>query len=241
MSDYIRYYGGKIPTKSNEIIAKSDIQVIQENWKFVRSEENEDQLSWEKRMTKKYYDKLFKEYCICDLSKYKEGKIAMRWRTEKEVLSGKGQFICANKTCSVEEGLRAWEAVFSYEEDGEKKSALIKVKLCEDCSGRINYKKQHKQIEKRDQEETKDVPKKADSNPSESYSNSKKNEKSIEEDLKEKSRGEEKEEKEQEKGKEREKEKKKRKDSSSSNQHEKKHKGETNDDDIDKFLKEMMQ
>lgn len=26
-------------------------------------------------MAKKYYDKLFKEYCICDLSRYKENKV----------------------------------------------------------------------------------------------------------------------------------------------------------------------
>ena len=29
----------------------------------------------EKRMAKKYYDKLFKEYCITDLSRYKENKV----------------------------------------------------------------------------------------------------------------------------------------------------------------------
>lgn len=29
----------------------------------------------EKRMAKKYYDKLFKEYCISDLRKYKENKV----------------------------------------------------------------------------------------------------------------------------------------------------------------------
>ena len=30
----------------------------------------------EKRMAKKYYDKLFKEYCITDLSRYKENKVS---------------------------------------------------------------------------------------------------------------------------------------------------------------------
>lgn len=29
----------------------------------------------EKRLAKKYYDKLFKEYCIADLSRYKENKV----------------------------------------------------------------------------------------------------------------------------------------------------------------------
>lgn len=29
----------------------------------------------EKELAKKYYDKLFKEYCIADLSKFKENKV----------------------------------------------------------------------------------------------------------------------------------------------------------------------
>ena len=29
----------------------------------------------EERLAKKYYDKLFKEYCISDLSRYKEDKV----------------------------------------------------------------------------------------------------------------------------------------------------------------------
>jgi len=41
-------------------------------------------------LAKKYYDKLFKEYCICDLSQWQEKKIAMRWRIDREVVSGKG-------------------------------------------------------------------------------------------------------------------------------------------------------
>ncbi|KAF9613804.1 hypothetical protein IFM89_011973, partial [Coptis chinensis] len=29
-------------------------------------------------------------YCIADMSKYKKGEIGLRWRIEKEVISGKG-------------------------------------------------------------------------------------------------------------------------------------------------------
>lgn len=57
---------------------------------FVRSDDEDDEQSWEQRVAKKYYDKLFKEYAICELKYYKEGKIALRWRTEKEVILGKG-------------------------------------------------------------------------------------------------------------------------------------------------------
>ncbi len=31
--------------------------------------------SWEKRSAKRYYDKLFKEYCLCDLTFYKQNKV----------------------------------------------------------------------------------------------------------------------------------------------------------------------
>ena len=47
-------------------------------------------VTWEQQMAKRYYDKLFKEYCLADLSRYREGLVALRWRTEKEVLEGKG-------------------------------------------------------------------------------------------------------------------------------------------------------
>lgn len=58
--------------------------------RFLRTEEDDADTSWEARIAKKYYDKLFKEYCIADLSRYKEGKVAMRWRTQKEVVEGRG-------------------------------------------------------------------------------------------------------------------------------------------------------
>mgnify|MGYP003692569863 FL=1 len=40
---------------------------------------------WETRMAVKYYDKLFKEYCIADMSHYKSGRIGLRWRSQSEV------------------------------------------------------------------------------------------------------------------------------------------------------------
>ena len=54
-------------------------------------------------------------------------QIALRWRIEKEVVDGKGQFICGNKKCNEEEGLRSWEVNFAYMEHGEKKNALVKL------------------------------------------------------------------------------------------------------------------
>jgi protein FRA10AC1 len=53
---------------------KRDIDVIRENHRFLWDEEEIPE-SWEAKLAKKYYDKLFKEYCICDLSRYKENKV----------------------------------------------------------------------------------------------------------------------------------------------------------------------
>jgi protein FRA10AC1 len=46
---------------------------------------------WEERLSKSWYDKLFREYALCDLSRYKEGGVALRWRVEQEVLDRVGE------------------------------------------------------------------------------------------------------------------------------------------------------
>lgn len=55
---------------------KTDIDVIRENHKFLWDEDDDTIDSWEKQLAKRYYDKLFKEYCIADLSRYKENKVS---------------------------------------------------------------------------------------------------------------------------------------------------------------------
>lgn len=108
--------------------------------RFIRSNFDEDDLTWGQRVAKKYYDKLFKEYALCELKYYKEGKIALRWRTEKEVIVGKGHFICASTRCDETKKLQSWEVNFGYMEDGEKKNELVKVRLCPECSDKLNFK-----------------------------------------------------------------------------------------------------
>lgn len=54
----------------------------------------------------------------------------MRWRTEKEVVMGKGQFQCGNKVCLEKEILRSWEVNFAYVEKGDQKNALVKLSKC---------------------------------------------------------------------------------------------------------------
>ncbi|XP_034829457.1 protein FRA10AC1 homolog [Maniola hyperantus] len=145
---------------------RTDLDVIRENHKFLW-EEDEVADTWEKQLAKKYYDKLFKEYCICDLSRYKDNKVALRWRVEQEVVLGKGQFQCGAKRCPNDQGLKSWEVNFAYVEDSEKKNALVKLRLCPECSEKLNYKSKKREV-KRLKKSQKKKRKSRDKGPSDS-------------------------------------------------------------------------
>ncbi|XP_076856817.1 protein FRA10AC1 isoform X2 [Brachyhypopomus gauderio] len=147
VSDYILYYGGKLDDfKRSTAKDRTDLDVVRANHRFLWRDEDEDDMTWEKELAKKYYDKLFKEYCIADLSRYKENKFGFRWRIENEVISGKGQFLCGNKRCERQEGLKSWEVNFAYVEHGVKKNALVKLRLCPECSFKLNYHHKRKEV-----------------------------------------------------------------------------------------------
>eukprot|EP00093_Oithona_nana_P000447 00447.XXX_2107_2757_1 [CDS] Oithona nana genome sequencing. len=157
INEYFLYYEGATQrfgrdTKSD----KTDYDVVKQNHRFLWDDVQDDSdLTWEQKMAKKYYGKLFKEYCICDVSRYKENKIAMRWRTENELKIGKGQFLCGQRKCDERELLRTWEVNFAYVEESEKKNALVKVRLCPDCSYKLNYHHKKKEIVKKKKKSTK--------------------------------------------------------------------------------------
>ncbi|XP_072312509.1 protein FRA10AC1 [Eucyclogobius newberryi] len=156
VNDYILYYGGQMADFNRSAATdKTDYDVIRENHRFLWKDEDEEEMTWEKDLAKKYYDKLFKEYCIADLSRYKENKFGFRWRTENEVVSGKGQFQCGHKRCDKPDGLKSWEVNFAYVEHGEKKNALVKLRLCPECSFKLNY--HHKRKEVKAKSKTKEV------------------------------------------------------------------------------------
>lgn len=162
VNNYLMYYGGSgTDFKRDTSRDKSDFDVIRENHKFLWTEEDETEQTWAKRLAKKYYDKLFKEYCIADLSRYKENKLALRWRIEREVQNGKGQFVCGSKKCNEAEGLRSWEVNFGYVEDGEKKNALVKLRLCPDCSYRLNYHHKKKEVKPKSKKERREKEREA--------------------------------------------------------------------------------
>ncbi|XP_072883559.1 protein FRA10AC1 isoform X1 [Hemitrygon akajei] len=162
INDYLLYYGGsKEDLKRSTVNDKTDLDVIRDNHRFLWTEDDETDMNWEKALAKKYYDKLFKEYCIADLSQYKHNKIGFRWRVDKEVISGKGQFCCGNKHCDVKEGLKSWEVNFGYMEHGEKRNALVKLRMCTECSYKLNYHHKRKEVKaakRKRKEEHHDAP-----------------------------------------------------------------------------------
>lgn len=125
-----------------------EVDILKRNHLFLREDEDstkgiDQKRLWEERLAQKYYDQLFKEYCLSNLSRYKTGQIALRWRTKDEVLKGKGQFVCGNLDCLEIQKLASFEVNFGYMEQGVKKNALVKLRLCEECAYKLNYKKKH--------------------------------------------------------------------------------------------------
>ena len=144
----------KTSSPSRRLVSKhalSDLASLHARHQFVRDDEEDAKefSSWEVRMARKYYDHLYKEFAIADLSRFTEGKIGLRWRMEKEVICGKGQFTCGTTNCNSCKELHSYELPFQYLEDGKRKSELVKVRVCKQCAVKLFYKKVAKEKRKR--------------------------------------------------------------------------------------------
>ncbi|KAH0543921.1 hypothetical protein FGG08_001822 [Glutinoglossum americanum] len=176
VSAYLHYYGGSKPQPSS---FRTERQLLEENHKFIRDDDDGDEAgAGEKEIARRYYEKLFREFALVELGRWREGmadagwendQVAMRWRTKDEVLSGKGQFTCASLSCSRRDdvvidpeagengdpqdgdeqasrkrrrgdtggGLQTFELNFGYVEEGIKKNALVKVRVCQRCARKL--------------------------------------------------------------------------------------------------------
>lgn len=70
MNDYQQYYGAGGGSHEQVYPVKTDQDTLRETYRFIRTEEDDLERSWEQRLAKRYHDKLFKEYCIADMSRY---------------------------------------------------------------------------------------------------------------------------------------------------------------------------
>jgi hypothetical protein len=102
---------------SNHGLSGSDQLMLEAQHQFVRDDHEDEKLAsgqWGIRMARSYSSKLFKEYAIVDLQLYESNRVGMRWRIEKEVISGKGQFVCGSKHCDSATNLHSYEVPFRY-------------------------------------------------------------------------------------------------------------------------------
>lgn len=65
----------------------------------------------------------------------------MRWRTELEVVSGKGQYTCGSLECNQDDALESYELLFNYIEQNHNKQALVKARLCSQCAEKLRISK----------------------------------------------------------------------------------------------------
>mmetsp|Transcript_49040 Transcript_49040/g.123363 ORF Transcript_49040/g.123363 Transcript_49040/m.123363 type:complete len:328 (+) Transcript_49040:213-1196(+) len=140
INDFVLFYGSKDQYCKPRQKEVTDLDILRQEHRFLRDDDEDyHSLPFEQKVAKQYYDRLFKEYCLADLSHFKEGKIGLRWRTQNEVFSGRGHFSCGNKACASSEGLVSYEVNFRYSEAGEEKNALVKLRLCRACGPKISF------------------------------------------------------------------------------------------------------
>lgn len=154
INDYMQYYGGaqKMAAAGGlegharqqraAKVQETDLAALTAAHRFIREPGDDATTAYGARLARRYYNRLFREYCIADLSRYKESKLGLRWRTQAEVVSGKGQFMCGVKGCSAQEGLASYEVNFAYTEAGAAKQALVKLRCCLECALKLNYKRE---------------------------------------------------------------------------------------------------
>ncbi|RXK42048.1 hypothetical protein M231_00770 [Tremella mesenterica] len=171
----VSHYGPKDDVTPS---GRSEWDVLRENHRFIRDDEEPTDVPWEERLARAYESKLFKEFALIDLKHYKSKRLALRWRTAPEVVDGIGEDTCGSLRCKYHlpitqsttskrvhlpvgdeddsDGqagkakrkrrkrelprLKTFELPFVYEEAGERKEALVKVRLCPKCETKLVWK-----------------------------------------------------------------------------------------------------
>jgi len=122
--------------------ARSDVEILRESVSFLppsSSSSSAPSSALAERLVRAYDAKLYREFALADLSRRDGrggGALGLRWRTERNVVSGKGQFVCGatRPACSGTVGLRTYEVPFAWVERDEKRTALVKLRLCGSCA-----------------------------------------------------------------------------------------------------------
>ena len=87
---------------------------------------------WGSSLAATYDAALTKDFALAAFSP--DGRLGLRWRTRREVINGKGQFICGALDCDAVNALSTFEVPFQYEEAGVSTAALVRLRLCGKCA-----------------------------------------------------------------------------------------------------------
>ncbi|EDL43783.1 hypothetical protein, conserved [Plasmodium vivax] len=120
-----------------------DYDVLKRKYQFVHDADSENN-----SLLQKYYKSICNKYVVCYLSGYKEKQIGLRWRTEDEIVCGKGHVICSSNDCNNTD-LKTYEFLFRYEEGGTQKETKVKLRACMECAYKINYGEIKKYLKKK--------------------------------------------------------------------------------------------
>lgn len=122
----------KPPPSVRNVVSEADRATLEERYEFVPSgtQSSED---WQGRMLERYQQGLYREFALADLSRAPQ--LGLRWRTQREVVEGRGERTCGNLHCeSHDRSLTTVEVPFAYKEQGIQKKELVKLRLCCNCS-----------------------------------------------------------------------------------------------------------
>ncbi|KAK9430942.1 hypothetical protein V1505DRAFT_421094 [Lipomyces doorenjongii] len=137
-----------------------------------RSDRTDRADEYGKKIARAYYKRLVKDFPLLDLSRYKEGMVALRWRTMAEFGKNKGgpQGICAEISCEVQDKdytpnaeddcdydskqsrclLEKRQVLFNYLEDSadgtrqEQKAIMVSCWLCPRHGRRLDKSHEYK-------------------------------------------------------------------------------------------------
>ena len=80
MEDYDRFHRGPDASRERARVLHrpltTDAHVVRDTFRFLRDDEEDAALgAWESRVARRYYDKLFREYIVADLSRWRERRL----------------------------------------------------------------------------------------------------------------------------------------------------------------------
>lgn len=88
--------------KVRSIVSAHDHAELRQHYEFVPDSSPSKKPSsstWQQRMVAAYDRHLYRDYVLADLTRVSDRQLGLRWRTQAEVVAGRGSTTCGNKHC----------------------------------------------------------------------------------------------------------------------------------------------